>query len=311
MENFIVSISSIMIDDVIYSIDDMRFGNLGGASPHALAGCGVWDHAFGVISSAGHDFEQLFTDLDRLHIDTAGVQLLQKNTTRAWEIYQHGNQRVMVFQEPEVGILQAIPDFTRLPDRYRQAKGYHVLWNGEHADLFRTLEWIRKNNPDAIIAFEPSRVSANEDADFYQRLFTLIDAFSPSISEIHISEDRLEVEEIIAWYLGLGCRKIAIRLGPDGSAGAESPEQIVRIPAVKTEVVDVTGAGNAFVGGFLSGLARELPLREAMAMGSVSAGFKVQRFGLCFFDDSMVPQRDAYLLEVLQGAETITTRHSI
>jgi sugar/nucleoside kinase (ribokinase family) len=304
MEDFIVSISSIMIDDVIYSIDDMRFGNLGGASPHALAGCGVWDHAFGVISSAGRDFEQLFTDLNRLHIDTAGVQILQENTTRAWEIYQHGNQRVMVFQEPEVGLVQAIPDFSQLPKSYTQAKGYHILWNGKHADLFRTLEWIRQNNPNAVIVFEPSRVSADEDADFYQRLFTLIDAFSPSISEIRIDGGPLEVEEIIAWYLDLGCKKIAVRLGPDGSAGAECLGEIIRIPAVKTEVVDVTGAGNAYVGGLLSGLARKHPFREAMAMGSVSAGFKVQRFGLCFFDDAMIPQRDAYFQEVLQTTET-------
>ena len=304
MENFIVSISSIMIDDVIYSIDDMRFGNLGGASPHALAGCGVWDRAFGVISSAGHDFDQLFTDLDRLHIDTAGVQFLQEHTTRAWEVYQHGNQRVMVFQEPEVGILQAIPDFSRLPKRYQQAKGYHILWNGKHEDLFCTLKWLHLNNPDTVIVFEPSRVSAVDDEYFYKRLFKLIDVFSPSISEVHISDHHTTVEDIIAWYLALGCKKIALRLGPDGSAGAEHPGEIIRVPAVKTEVVDVTGAGNAYVGGLLSGLTRKCSLRDAMAMGSVSAGFKVQRFGLCYFTDEMIPQRDADLREVVNGIET-------
>ncbi len=306
MEDFIVSISSIMIDDVIYSIDDMRFGNLGGASPHALAGCGVWDKSFGVISSAGADFDQLFTDLDRLHIDTAGVQLLQQHTTRAWEIYQHGNQRVMVFQEPEVGLVQAIPDFSQLPRKYQQAKGYHVLWNGEHADLFRTLEWIREHNPETVIAFEPSRVSAEADTSFYRQLFTLIDVFSPSISEIHISEEPLPIEAIIRFYHDLGCRNIAVRLGPDGSAGAEKADEILRVPAVRTDVVDVTGAGNAYVGGLLSGLARKRPLLEAMAMGSVSAGFKVQQFGLCYFDQKMTHQRDIYLREVLSGATKFT-----
>jgi sugar/nucleoside kinase (ribokinase family) len=304
MEDFIVSISSIMIDDVIYSIDDMRFGNLGGASPHALAGSGVWDHAFGVVSSAGHDFDQLFTDLDLLRIDTAGVQFLQDKTTRAWEVYQHGNQRVMVFQNPEVGIVQAVPDFSILPMKYQKAKGYHILWNGKHEDLFSTLEWLRKNNPHTIIAFEPSRISEAEDENFFQRLFALIDVFSPSISEVHLSGQSAALEEIIKWYLGLGCRKIALRLGPDGSAGAEGPEQIIKVPAVKTEVVDVTGAGNAYVGGLLSGLACNRPLEEAMAMGSVSAGFEVQRFGLCFFNNEMIPQRDAYLNEVLNGITT-------
>lgn len=304
MEDFIVSISSIMIDDVIYSIDDMRFGNLGGASAHALAGSGVWDRTFGLISSVGHDFDQLFTDLDLLRIDTTGVQFLQEKTTRAWEVYQHGNQRVMVFQNPEVGIVQAVPDFSILPIKYQKAKGYHILWNGKHEDLFTTLEWLRKNNPETIIAFEPSRISEKENAYFFQRLFALIDVFSPSISEVNLSNQPAAIEEIIKWYLGLGCRKIALRCGPDGSVGAEQPDIIFRIPAVKTEVVDVTGAGNAYVGGLLSGLAGKRSLSEAMAMGSVSAGFKVQRFGLCYFNDEMIPQRDAYLREVMNGITT-------
>jgi len=296
-----------MIDDVIYSTEDMRFGNLGGASLHAIAGGRVWDRNFGVISSVGEDFNSYSTTLQSMDIDLQGIQILQKKTTRAWEVYQHGNRRVMVFQEPEIGIVQPVPNFESLPQKYRRAKGYHVLWNGDNQDLIKTLVWLRENNPDTVIALEPSRVNLQRSPEFYKQLFSLIDVFSPGISEINMTGAATDLEEIFAWFMEKGCKKLVVRMGSDGSVGAEKPDFFIQVPAVRTDVVDVTGAGNAYLGGLLSGLARRLPLKEAMSMGSVSAGIKLQTFGLCQFDETMIPQRDAYLHDVLDGVRIVNS----
>lgn len=307
MEDFIVSISSIMIDDVIYSIENMRFGNLGGASLHAIAGCGVWDRFFGVISSVGKDFKSYSSDLRHLNIDLQAIQILQEKTTRVWEIYQQGNQRVMVFQDPEIGIVQPVPDFEILPRKYQKAKGYHILWNGDNQDLIRTLEWIRKKNPETVIALEPSRVNVHQSLDFYKHLFPLIDVFSPGLSEISISGIQTDLDGIFSWFMEQGCKRLVLRMGSDGSIGAEHTDRFIKVPAVKTHVTDVTGAGNAYLGGLLSGLAKKLSLEESMAMGSVSAGFKVQTFGLCRFHGDMILERDAFLREVLEGINIVNS----
>ncbi|WP_017556279.1 sugar kinase [Nocardiopsis baichengensis] len=45
----------------------------------------------------------------------------------------------------------------------------------------------------------------------------------------------------------------------------------VRVPALKTEVVEPVGAGDAFAAGFLSGLLRGLPVRERLRLGHLMA----------------------------------------
>jgi len=67
-----------------------------------------------------------------------------------------------------------------------------------------------------------------------------------------------------------------------GALGSQvsTPEAEVAIPAYKVrKVVDPTGAGDAYRGGLLSGLARGLSLVESAKMGSVCASFAVETFG--------------------------------
>jgi sugar/nucleoside kinase (ribokinase family) len=48
------------------------------------------------------------------------------------------------------------------------------------------------------------------------------------------------------------------------------------------KIVDVTGAGNAYCGGFLVGLAETGDLAQAGRYGAVSASFALAQFGAMF-----------------------------
>jgi bifunctional ADP-heptose synthase (sugar kinase/adenylyltransferase) len=47
-----------------------------------------------------------------------------------------------------------------------------------------------------------------------------------------------------------------------------------------SRLVDPTGAGNAFIGGFATGLQQNLPLDKAAAYGNVAASFALEQIGL-------------------------------
>jgi sugar/nucleoside kinase (ribokinase family) len=53
----------------------------------------------------------------------------------------------------------------------------------------------------------------------------------------------------------------------------------VRVPAVAAEVVDVTGAGDAFVAGLIAGLTRGPDLGQALAQGTRLAARAVTLVG--------------------------------
>jgi 2-dehydro-3-deoxygluconokinase len=58
-------------------------------------------------------------------------------------------------------------------------------------------------------------------------------------------------EEICAFYLGLGCRIVALTMGKSGTMVATTDRQEV-IPARPVAAVDATGAGDTFDGAFLA-----------------------------------------------------------
>ena len=70
--------------------------------------------------------------------------------------------------------------------------------------------------------------------------------------------------------LSLGPRSAVITIGAAGAVAA-SGDSTVHLPAPKTDVVDTTGAGDAFVGALAVKLARDASLEEAVAY-AVRAG---------------------------------------
>lgn len=78
--------------------------------------------------------------------------------------------------------------------------------------------------------------------------------------------------------LGMGARSVAIKLGASGCFVADSTYQ-ARFPSLPIVVVDSTGAGDAFCGGFLAGYLRTRSLLLGAVCGTISAAHVVKGFG--------------------------------
>jgi ribokinase len=81
----------------------------------------------------------------------------------------------------------------------------------------------------------------------------------------------------------MGCRYAVIKCGPGGVCAMDgvTGERWI-VPAYPARLRDVTGAGGAFGGGFLVGLATTGDLVEACLRGSVSASFAVEGRGALY-----------------------------
>ena len=84
--------------------------------------------------------------------------------------------------------------------------------------------------------------------------------------------------------LGWGLKAVVAKQGKYG-ATLFTPDDVFSLPAYPLEhVVDPTGAGDTFAGGFMGYLASqeeidESAMRRAMIFGSVMASFNVEEFG--------------------------------
>ncbi len=74
--------------------------------------------------------------------------------------------------------------------------------------------------------------------------------------------------------------RLVVTIGEQGAAiVTDGGDRVIRVPAPVVDPVDTTGAGDAFVGSFVVGLALGLPEREAVQLGNACAADSVTRPG--------------------------------
>jgi 2-dehydro-3-deoxygluconokinase len=88
-----------------------------------------------------------------------------------------------------------------------------------------------------------------------------------------------DARQVVDTALSRGVKVVAVKRGEHGAmVGTE--HEVFEMPAyVPGPVVDTTGAGDAFNGGFLHGLLKGMSTRDAASLGSIAAGLKLRGRG--------------------------------
>lgn len=106
----------------------------------------------------------------------------------------------------------------------------------------------------------------------------LADIARPSLDDARLLTGLEEPDAIADYYLSLGAGIVALTLGANGAMIA-TPEKRQIIAPIKVKSVDATGAGDAFGGAFLAGLARNLDPFTAARQANIAAAISTTRYG--------------------------------
>lgn len=86
-------------------------------------------------------------------------------------------------------------------------------------------------------------------------------------------------KDLLKALQALGPKVVVITDGRNGSYAIESGGRCFAVGIYETEVVERTGAGDAYAAGFLAALMQQKSIEEAMQWGTLSAGAVVTEFG--------------------------------
>ncbi|KAA3646693.1 MAG: carbohydrate kinase family protein [Chloroflexi bacterium] len=292
----------IIIDDIRLKSGEIVRGVLGGGGPQGAFGLRLWADKVGFMTRSGTDIEEQYVDdLGKLDIDLAGyVQYEKIRTPRSSMFYDENeyieNQEregpVMVVTREE--FLELLNQRLTLPEHYRTPKAVHLIT--EFANEPMALDALELREKGATYSLEPIidfREWTNKEEML--KAFPKVDIISPdwpSASGIAKSDDPLTV---MKYWSKLGARAVTVRHGEHGSyAWDRAHDRIYHIPATPVEVVDVTGAGNSYGGGWCYGWTETGEARQAACYGAVSAWFLVGRVGLPTMNDEL--RNQAYIL---------------
>jgi len=302
-----VTFSNLIIDDIVFPDGQTFMNTLGGAGMHALVGMRLWNAHLGYSAAVGTDLDQVHrSTLRRFGVDLQGL-ITRENcrTARAWQVFEPDERRIEIFRTN-------LDEFDRhkitkdeLPDLYRGARGFHLQW-GTLAELEQLILTLRASNPEIALVLEPTTENLEEPPAEYQRVLSHLALFSPDLGEGRMITGVEEPGEICDTLIDWGASLVALRMGERGSLIKKDSGEGWMLPAVPAPIVDVTGAGNSYCGGFTTGLGDGLTPLEASLRAAVSASFALGQFGLPDWESAPRNEADRRLAWVRERVETLS-----
>jgi ribokinase len=281
-----IAYSGLIIDDIVLPDGRTFFNTLGGSATHGLIGMRVWSDRLGYFAAVGSDFEPSHRDLlERLGVDLRG--LIERDaypTARAWQLFEPDERRVEVFRTDIEDFYRHEARFEEMPTDYLEARGFHLHF-GTLTQTAELVEKLRAVNPAACIVWEPTALQFTGTDDEFHAVLSQVDLVSPDLDEARQMTGQSTAEGMAERLLGWGVQIVALRMGARGSLVATTAGEIHTVPAVPTTVVDTTGAGDAYCGGFLVALGNGVDAAEAGARAAVSASFAIEQFSVPMFDE--------------------------
>lgn len=302
----------------------------GGNALYAAAGLSLWEDGVGLVARVGEDYPRLWLEeFTRRGINTQGVSVLpQALDLRNFLAYtdthtRHTENPVAHFANRGHPFPRELLNYhddragldsrTQLTARsLRQTDIPHDFLHATAAH-FCPLDYLTHSLMPAVLrqtgfttlTLDPA--PGYMDSSFWDHIpaiLTGLTAFLPSEEEVHAlfqgrSTELMEMAEALGTF---NCELVVIKRGEGGQLLYDASAGTAwEIPAYPSHVVDPTGSGDAFCGGFLAGYRRTYDPVEAVVHGNVSASFVVEGSGP-FYALEALPGLHQARLEVLRDS---------
>ena len=145
----------------------------------------------------------------------------------------------------------------------------------------KVIEEARKNN--VLIGFDPNYhemiwEEGHDGIEYIKNLIGKVDIIKPS----EVDAERIfgpdTPENHVNKFIECGAKLVIMTLGKYGAIVSDGTKTI-KFNTLATEVIDTTGAGDAFWGGFYTAITSNYTLKEALNIGFATSAFKLKHVG--------------------------------
>lgn len=258
-------IHNINVSFVVDNLTQQYGGNAGNIS-YTLALLGERPT---LIASAGKDFAEYRQHLERAGVDVDLIrQFNDIATARATIMTDWADNQITAFypgamREPASDSIDSLPP-----------AAVALIAPGNPVDMTRLAQHYRDTNTAYV--FDPGQQITSLSADELRAGIDGSDILICNDYELELikSKTNLDEEGIMALT-----KHLITTLGEQGSTLRTRKDRIAILPARVSNVVDPTGAGDAYRAGLLKGILEGLELATACEFASVIAAYAIESFG--------------------------------
>ena len=155
---------------------------------------------------------------------------------------------------------------------------------GDVADLYAQVIRLKKKDPAPVVFFNPGSRELKGSRDEILKILEYVDYLVINVEEACIILDpaldrsQIEVTDILDMLVQKGADNVVLTDGLNGSF-ALIDDQFHKVPAHKVEVVEKTGAGDAFASGFISGIMHGASALDSLRRGAVNGASVITKIG--------------------------------
>lgn len=274
----LVIAGNLLVDDLVFPSGQTRLGEPGGAVLYAALAASLWGARVGCASLCGDDYPALAQlALAGRGVDLQGVRPLGRPGVRTWLLYEPAGRRMVPRQGcPSHAEVSPLPE--QLPEAYWGARAYHLApmpLDRQHA---LATELQRRQAP--LITLDPHVPISEETLAAWRPVLDCVDAIFPAEEELVLTGLQSDPGTVLRRLAGGRLRYVLLKRGERGGWLYDlHTEQLHAWSARAAQVVDPTGAGDAFAAGFVTALLDGQPVRAALSRAVVSASFALAGWG--------------------------------
>jgi len=248
---------------------------LGGSAAYALLA--NRQNTCELVGVVGDDFMDSYFDLLSNHsISTKSLTRANGNTFCWGGEYQDDfSSRKTLYVDPGVSE-------TYVPDLSNESKNCSYLMLGNTAPHLQ-IELLNQMESKPYIMLDTFKLYIDIANKELKDLIKKVDLFCINFNEaIALTEqDGSNILEMAKAILDLGPKSLIIKDGEKGSTYFDQSNNIFKMKAYPLkEVIDTTGAGDAYLGGILMGKVQGMHIFDAMKVGAVMASFCIEGVGV-------------------------------
>ena len=213
-------------------------------------------------------------------IDLAGLEIRAQSKTFRWTGLYHDDMDNRTTECMELNILAEAPP--KVPEAFKDSE-FVFLANTAPALQHELLGQVEK---PAFVAVDTMDLWIREYPDDLKALLTKIDCLIINEDEVRMLADQHNLIRAAQKILDMGPSVVIAKKGESGSIMCNTDGDIFILPAFPAaEVIDPTGAGDSFAGGFMGYMAQTgrtdfETLKTAVAYGTVVASYTIADFSL-------------------------------
>jgi sugar/nucleoside kinase (ribokinase family) len=294
----IVSVGHFAVDSIFLPDRNMPFNVLGGSAAYVSFAARRLDANVSVVSKVGGDFPDAYLWwLEQEGIDLSGVVKIESVQTTRFELKYNNkllNRRLRLKSKAPPITVDDLP-------KSLKAKTIHIApIAGEITykvakKLRSCAQWLSVD-PQGLVRNFNERGNVTRCSLTDKRTLELVDIYKSSSDEIKAVTGMSTQKSAMRAVHDYGVETVIVTLGMKGVVFSVE-ETVYKIPAYKSEkVVDSTGAGDVFIGGFLAEYIRGENLLWCACVGSAAASLVVEAVGPTFFGDKAEIYRRARVL---------------